>query len=128
MKKPMENKNHVKEHPFKRIFQLNNNLVTNRGKETEIKNEYGFDENSLAIKLVKTFSKDEEDTDDSLHIKIYYTKLFLSLGIFTKKEQQIIEYDLKHDEKVFKSKEWDDPKEGREVLEALFPSEVSKYE
>lgn len=113
---------------IKRIFQLNNNLVTNRDKETEIKNEYGFDENSLAIKLVKTFSKDEEDTDDSLHIKIYYTKLFLSLGIFTKKEQQIIEYDLKHDEKIFKAKEWDDPKEGREVLEALFPSEVSKYE
>jgi len=112
---------------IKRIFQLNSNSSTNRDKENELKNTYGFNENSLATKLVKTFSKDEEDTDDSLHIKIYYTKLFLSLDIFNKNEQQIIKYDLKHDEKVFKSKPWIDPNEGREVLEALFPKELLKY-
>ena len=113
---------------IKRIFGLNNNFSTNRDKENELKNTYGFDEHSLAIKLVKTFSQDEENTDDSLHIKIYYTKLFLSLGIFNKKERQIMEYDLKHDEKVFKSKPWIDPNDGREILDALFPKELSKYE
>ncbi|MDF2426049.1 MAG: hypothetical protein OPY08_06420 [Nitrosopumilus sp.] len=110
------------------IIKLNNNLSVNRDKESELKHVYGFDENSLAIKLVKTFSKDEEDTDDALHIKIYYLKLFLSLDIFSKKEQQIIEYVLKHDEKVLNSKEWIDPKEGRKTLEALFPDELSKYD
>ncbi|WP_428324349.1 hypothetical protein [Nitrosopumilus sp.] len=112
---------------IERILRLNDNFVTTRDKENEIKNEYGFD-NSLAINLVKTFSNDEEDVDDALHIKIYYTKLFLSLGIFTKREQQIIEYDLKHDEEIFKSKEWIDPKEGRESLDLLFPNESSKYD
>jgi len=110
------------------ILHLNYSWSIKKDSKNALKVVYGFDENSLILKLTKTFSKDEEDTDDALHIKIYYFTLFLSLGIFTKKEQLVLMYILKHDKKVLKSKNWIDPKEGRETLEALFPKELPNYD
>jgi len=119
------------------ILDLNTTWRTKKDSKNALKEVYGFDENSFILNFVKTFFKSYNaetsafevgaDTDDSLHIKIYYFKLFLFLDIFSKKERQILEYILKHDEKVFKSKPWIDPKEGEEILKALFPKEVSKY-
>ncbi|MBT8251880.1 MAG: hypothetical protein KJO99_03480, partial [Nitrosopumilus sp.] len=139
------NKNNVKNEldvkfdikDIEEILDLNTTWRTKKDSKNALKEVYGFDENSFILNFVKTFFKSYNaetstfevgaDTDDSLHIKIYYFKLFLSLDIFSKKERQILEYILKHDEKVFKSKPWIDPKEGEEILKALFPKEVSKY-
>jgi hypothetical protein len=111
---------------IKKILSLNSNMSAIRNKD-DILDEYDFNKNNLAIRLAKTYSKDEENTDDALHIKIYYLKLFLHLNIFNDNEQQILQYIIKHDEKVFKSKKWIDPKEIKEAHEALFPNEFSKH-
>lgn len=110
---------------IEKVFSLIADLKLYRDKDDALK-EYGFDKNSIVIRLVRTFYKDEEKNDDALHIKIYYFKLFLTLDIFNKKEQQLLDYVIKQDEETFKSKEWDDPKEKRDMITALFPEQFSK--
>ena len=120
------------------ILHLNTTWNIKKDSKNALKEVYGFDENSFILNFVKTFYKsyDSEtsvnevgaDNDDALHIKNYYFKLFLFLDIFSKKEQQILEYILKHDEKILKSKDWYDPKEHYKETKALWSKELSDYE
>ena len=103
------------------IISLNNNTSFSRDKEDTLKNEYGFDKDSIVIRLVKTFTKNDYN-DDALHIKIYYLKLYLTLGLFSKKEQQLLNYVLKQDQEKLKSIKPYDPKEVRNIHSKLFPS------
>lgn len=88
---------------IKKILSLNGVYNLSKDRRIILKEEYGLDMDSLVLKLVKTFEKDNIHGDDALHIKIYYLKLFLFLGLFSKKEQQILEYVIEQDQKTFES-------------------------
>ncbi len=88
---------------IEQILSLNGIFRVSRDKDITLKNAYGLDKDSLVLKLVKTFDRDFIHRDDSLHIKIYYLRLFLFLELFSKKEQQILEYIIEHDQKTLES-------------------------
>ena len=88
---------------IKQILSLNGAFRISNDKEITLKNAYGLGGDSLVLKLVKTFDNEDIHKDDSLHIKIYYLKLFLFLELFSKKEQQILEYIIEHDQKILES-------------------------
>lgn len=111
-------------HDIKEIISLNNNFSLSREKD-DMLHEYGFDKDSIAIRLLKTFTK-EGFSDDALHIILYYLKLFLTLGLFSKKEQQLLNYVLKQEQATLKSKKLYDPKETRQILSKLFPELYSE--
>ena len=111
-------------HDIKEIISLNNNLRISREKD-DMLHEYGFDKDSIVIRLLKTFTK-EGSSDDALHIRLYYFKLFLTLGLFSKKEQQLLNYVLKQEQATLNSIKPYDPKEERQILSKVFPELFSE--
>lgn len=100
------------------IIDLCDDLSTNRDKEMTLKTEYGFDKNSVPIRLGLY-------NTDALHIRIYYMELFLGLGIFTKNEQSFLRHCLDKNRAELESLAPIDPNEGKHIREAMFPD--SKY-
>ncbi len=83
-----------------------------------LKAEYGFDKNSIPIRLGLY-------NTDALHIRIYYMKLFLGLGIFTQNEQVFLKHYLTKNEAELESLIPIDPNDGKHIREVMFPD--SKY-
>lgn len=94
---------------IKKIIKLGNSLSTLRNREQVLKDEYGFDSNSIAIRLGLY-------DDDALHIKIYYLEFFLSLGLFNKKEHQFLNYILNEEKEKLRNLEPIDLKEQQKIL------------
>lgn len=102
---------------IKRIIKLGNNFNNIRNREQVLKDEYGFDSNSIAIRLGLY-------NDDALHIKIYYLELFLSLGLFNQKEFQFLNYILNKEKEKLSTLKPIDLKEQQDVL-SLVKSEFN---
>ncbi len=111
-------------HDIEKIISLNSNFSLSREKDDTI-HEYGFDKDSIVIRLLKTFTK-EGSSDDALHIRLYYLKLFLTLGLFSKKEQQLLNYVLKQEQATLNSIKPYDPNETRQILSKVFPEVFPK--
>ena len=77
-------------HDIQDIIKLCNDFNISRNKEDELKSTYGFEKNSIPIRLGLYNS-------DALHIRTYYLELFLNLGIFSKNEQIFLNYCLSRD-------------------------------
>lgn len=100
------------------IIKLSNDFSTTRDKENTLKSEYGFDKNSIPIRLGLY-------NTDALHIRIYYMELFLGLGIFTKNEQAFLRYCLDKQKAELAMLAPIDLNEGKHIRDAMFPD--SKY-
>lgn len=115
----IDSKEELNSDEIKKIISLNDELNLFRDKDAMLI-EYGFDKDSIAIKLLKSFTK-EGGEDDAVHILLYYWKLFFKLGIFTKREQQVMNYIIAREQERYDSLKPYDPREFREGLRDLFP-------
>lgn len=88
---------------IEKILSLNNVFRLSEDRNITLKEAYGLGNDSLVLKLVKTFEKNNIHGDDALHIKIYYLKLFLFLELFNEKEQQILKYVIEQDQKTLET-------------------------
>lgn len=114
------------DHDIKSIVKNNANNRFSRDKESTIKNEYDLDPDSLALRLAKTFENNVYN-DDAFHIKKYYMELFAKLGLFNKKEQQILDYVLNQEQTLLKSIKPDDLNLVGEIHSKLFPEFYAKH-
>lgn len=90
------------EHDIKSIVVTNAHNSLIRNKEHTLKIEYGFNPDSLALKLAKTFAVGKYD-DDPMHIRKYYLELFSKLHLFEHNEQQVLDYVLNQEESLLSS-------------------------
>lgn len=98
------------------IIKLSNDFSLLRSKEDTLKTEYGFDKNSVPIRLGLY-------NTDALHIRTYYMEHFLTLGIFTKNQQSLLNYCLDKQKAELVALTPINPKEDRRLLRELFPDE-----
>lgn len=109
-----QNENELDKQDIETIIKLSGDLNSDREKEKTLKTEYGFDKNSIPIRLGLY-------NTDALHIRIYYTELFLGLGLFTKKEQTFLRYCLEKQKAELAALTPIDPNEGKHIREVMFP-------
>lgn len=98
------------------IIKLSNDASLLRGKEDTLKTEYGFDKNSIPIRLGLY-------NTDALHIQTYYMEHFFALGIFTKNQQSLLNYCLDKQKAEMAKLTPINPKEDRRLLSELHPDE-----
>ncbi len=98
------------------IIELSNDFSLLRSKEDMLKTEYGFDKNSIPIRLGLY-------NTDALHIRIYYMAHFLTLGIFTNDQQSLLNYCLEKQKVELASLTPINPKEDRRLIREIYPDE-----